>query len=92
MENKNSKGLVVAVVILSVLVVVLGAFIGYDKFLNKEEIIKSENKEKIVTVLRVKQQKQMEMKKKQTKVKKQGKQQIVKQQLNVMELTMKMAI
>ena len=92
MENKNSKGLVVAVVILSVLVVVLGAYIGYDKFLNKEEIIKSENKEKIVTVLRVKQQKQMEMKKKQTKVKKQGKQQIVKQQLNVMELTMKMAI
>ena len=92
MENKNSKGLVVAVVILSVLVVVLGAYIGYDKFLNKEEIIKNENKEKIVTVLRVKQQKQMEMKKKQTKVKKQGKQQIVKQQLNVMELTMKMAI
>lgn len=46
MENKNSKGLVVAVVILSVLVVVLGAYIGYDKFLNKEEIIKSENKEK----------------------------------------------
>ena len=46
MENKNSKGLVVAVVILSVLVVLLGAYIGYDKFLNKEETIQSENKEK----------------------------------------------
>ena len=39
MKNKNSKGLVVAVIILSVLVVLLGAYIGYDKFLNKEETI-----------------------------------------------------
>ena len=46
MKNKNSKGLVVAVIILSVLVVLLGAYIGYDKFLNKEETIQSENKEK----------------------------------------------
>lgn len=47
-ENKNSKGLLILVVILSLIVLGLGGWIVYDKVINKEEPKQEENeKEKI---------------------------------------------
>lgn len=39
MEKKNTKSLIITIIILAVLVVALGGYITYDKLLNKEESI-----------------------------------------------------
>lgn len=44
MENNKKNGLIVTIVILAILVVVLGGYIVYDKFLNKDTASSTEEK------------------------------------------------
>lgn len=48
MEKKSSKGLIVTIVILIILVIALGGYTIYDKFLSKEEPITTEESSKKV--------------------------------------------